>query len=379
VILPPYNTLWAQVVRRGDPPRLVTDGLTVEYRVVDNTSSSGKTDDLGGAFAQFWQNVEALFGVALEIDTGLNLQDPAVHNGLSGQMALVDDHFEVHGVPVVPVNDAGAWNPYQVAEVTVRDAGGAIVAQTRTTIPTSDEIDCARCHGATDPLGDLMAEHDDEHETNLVGEAPVLCAACHGSPALGLPIGEAGLYLSDAIHGGHSERGATCYDCHPGERTQCSRSLRHTAEDGNCTTCHGSLSAMSESIHEGRTPWADEPACAACHEDVSQVDTGDTLYRNARGHGDLSCPACHGSPHAQTPSREAIDNYQPLAYQSTAVPLGSCRVCHPTSRGGGAEEFGEAHGGSGGEPSACRVCHTTVPADLSGAPHAFEWHSRQAP
>ena len=31
VILPPYNTLWAQVIRRGDPPQIVTSGITVAY------------------------------------------------------------------------------------------------------------------------------------------------------------------------------------------------------------------------------------------------------------------------------------------------------------------------------------------------------------
>lgn len=28
-VLPPYNTLWAQVIRVGDPPQIVTSGITV--------------------------------------------------------------------------------------------------------------------------------------------------------------------------------------------------------------------------------------------------------------------------------------------------------------------------------------------------------------
>jgi len=39
VVLPPYNTVWAQVIRRGDPPEIVTSGLTVEYRLINNTYS----------------------------------------------------------------------------------------------------------------------------------------------------------------------------------------------------------------------------------------------------------------------------------------------------------------------------------------------------
>jgi hypothetical protein len=37
VLLPPYNTVWAQVIKRGDSPTILTTGLTVEYSVIDNT------------------------------------------------------------------------------------------------------------------------------------------------------------------------------------------------------------------------------------------------------------------------------------------------------------------------------------------------------
>jgi hypothetical protein len=37
VYAPPYTTIWAQVVKRGDPPEIVTSGVTLEYRIVDNT------------------------------------------------------------------------------------------------------------------------------------------------------------------------------------------------------------------------------------------------------------------------------------------------------------------------------------------------------
>ncbi len=36
-VLPPYNTLWAQVLKVGDPPQLVTSGVTVSYSIDDNT------------------------------------------------------------------------------------------------------------------------------------------------------------------------------------------------------------------------------------------------------------------------------------------------------------------------------------------------------
>ncbi len=43
-VLPPYNTLWAQVIRRGDEPDIVTSGVTVEYSFPDNTDSTTKTN-----------------------------------------------------------------------------------------------------------------------------------------------------------------------------------------------------------------------------------------------------------------------------------------------------------------------------------------------
>lgn len=379
VILPPYNTVWAQVIERGNPPTIITQDLTVEYEIVGNTYSYGKTDSHGGDYAQFWDNSEALFGIALEHDKGLNLEDPGIHNGLSGTMVVKGNHFQVDGIPVVPVNDAGVWDAYQVMQVTVK-RGGNVIAQTRATVPTSNEINCARCHGAADPFGDILVKHDEEHGTALVASKPVLCAngQCHTSPALGQVGSGPDGYLSEAIHQAHADRGATCLDCHPGAITKCSRSLAHTAPDGNCITCHGSMQQVASSIASGRVPWVDEPTCATgtCHSGVQGVNTQGTLYRNSTGHHGVRCPACHDSPHAMYPSREASDNYQPEQYQTRVATIGSCKVCHGNSRGAGGEEFGEEHGGAGGQPTACRVCHTAVAGNVADWPHAYTWKAR---
>jgi hypothetical protein len=264
-------------------------------------------------------------------------------------VARSGDHFEAVGIPVVPVDDAGTWNPYQVAEVVARDASGAALATVRTTIPTSDEIDCARCHGA-DAFAGVLAAHDRLSGTSLSQRRPVLCASCHASPALGVLARKGGTsFLSEAIHGFHGRLAAAsrpaCYDCHPGAQTQCSRSLAHAAPDGNCTGCHGALADVGAAA---RVPWVTEPACSRCHGSaIAQVDTGTALYRNAAGHGGLSCPACHGSPHAMRPSRVASDDAQAVAYQGAARTLGSCRVCH-----------------------------TSVASDTARWPHAFGWKAR---
>jgi predicted CxxxxCH...CXXCH cytochrome family protein len=374
VILPPYNTVWAQVVRRGSPPQVVTAGLSAEYRIVDNTSSVHKR-----SFGQFWTYVQQLFGVTLSPDTGLNLETPTLHNGLSGTMVAKADHFQVNGIPVTPVNDADVWNPYQVVEVTIKDSGGTVLAQTRATVPTSDEINCAKCHGSN-PFTDILQRHDAAQGTALMNQRPVLCASCHGSPALGQSgKGSSGKYLSEAIHGFHASLGAACYDCHPGTSTKCNRSLAHTAADGNCSnaSCHGSMATLAAAITSGaKVPWLTEPRCVSCHADVAEVDTGTTLYRNAVGHGGMYCAGCHGSPHAMVPSREASDNYQALQYQGVAKSLGSCGACHSGSRGAGLGEFLQEHGG-GGQPTACSICHTQIATtDVNSWPHKYQWRNR---
>ena len=187
-------------------------------------------------------------GITLAKDTGLNLEDPGIHNGLSGKMVDKGDHLIVNGIPVTPVDDSDVWNPYQVAEITVKNVAGDIVAQTRTTVPTSDEINCTKCHGSN-AFQDALEKHDKDNKTGLLANKSVLCASCHGSPALGTSgKGSSGKYLSEAIHGFHASKGASCQDCHPGQITKCSRSLKHTAEDGNCITCHCDMKNVADTV-----------------------------------------------------------------------------------------------------------------------------------
>ena len=372
VILPPYNTVNVQVLKRGNPPTIVTTGISVEYSIVGNTTSANKR-----AYGGFWTNFTAIFGKpAPPVNIGLT------GTALSGVMKLSSDHFTAEGMPVVPVNDAGVWDPFQVIEIKVKDGNGNTVATTQATVPTSDEINCAKCHteGTTSVFMNILQKHDAATGTNLVNQKPVLCAGCHGSPALGTTgPGSSGVYLSTAIHGFHSSKDASCYDCHPGTTTKCSRSLAHmgSTNDGNCITCHGDMNNVASTIKSGaRIPWVNEPKCITCHTGVENVDTNTSLYRNSKGHGNVYCTACHGSPHAMFPSREAKDNYQPNQYQGSKIKsIGSCGICHGDSRGQGTGgDFNDTHGGA--NPSvlnACHVCHTAISSNTASWPHGYTW------
>lgn len=359
-VLPPYNTLWAQLIRQGPAPQIITEGVTIEYSIVDNTYSAGKTD--------FWQYARALFGVDLPPDVGLT------GARLAGTMHPAGDHFIIEGIPLTPYRDSAPqpgpqnWYPYQLAHLVARDAAtGRVLAETTTVAPVSTEMRCDTCHydGGVEGIRtgnvetNILALHDQEEHTNLMGSRPVLCATCHASNALGA-AGRPGIpNLSRAMHGKHAdevggndedgrsngwdigrvlnaatgkqftvtsrikESTNTCYLCHPGQQTQCLRDVM--SESGmTCTSCHGS---MSDVANPARRPWIDEPRCGTCHGPQYAEEPG-KLYRNSVGHGGLYCEACHGSPHAILPSTQPNDNIQNIALQGHAGTLSDCRVCH---------------------------------------------------
>ena len=326
-VLPPYNTLWAQVVQRGDPPEILTSGVEVEYSFPDNTYSVGKTN--------FWDYEDKLFGVNLAPNVGLT------GKGLSGEMDFITDHFEADGIPLTEYSDSDLSTPeyLQLAKIEVKDLTGNLLAQSDVVAPVSSEMRCDKCHTKPDPNNfrmNILLGHDDEAETNLAAQAasgdPVLCADCHADPALGKPGDPELPSLSAVMHEKHKERANDCYDCHPGPDTKCLRGTMANDYDMTCTDCHvGGMEALSD---EDRTPWMDEPRCDDCH-DAQHAENPDTLFRFSKGHGGLYCESCHNSTHAILPSRDGRDNLQSTALQGHAGTIEVCTVCHLTDPGAG--------------------------------------------
>ena len=202
-------------------------------------------------------------------------------------------------------------------------------------VPVSWEIRCDLCHhtAGLSTATDILQAHDRLHGTDLEHSKPVLCAGCHADPALGL-TGQAGVpNLSSAMHGAHAARMSVvqldveCYACHPGVRTQCLRDV-HLARGMNCLDCHVSMAAVAD---PARQPWVDEPRCGSsgCHTRAGfEFEQPATRYRESKGHGNVHCAACHGSPHAITPTVTAKDNLQAEALQGHAGTIDTCTVCH---------------------------------------------------
>jgi hypothetical protein len=184
--------------------------------------------------------------------------------------------------------------------------------------------------------------------TTGMGKTPVACQSCHYTPALDLlhlgPQDGHGLTqtthesMSRAMHWAHANfklktgapvfpnmppptdprrlkdqattpinayeqkvLEASCYQCHPGKRTQC---LRGTMEKAGavCQDCHGQMRQVANDFSRNkprgafivrsdfytnattpRVPWANEPTCGSCH-------TGDANSNLAATTGVISAP-----------------------------------------------------------------------------------------
>lgn len=329
-VLPPHNTLNAQVIRRGDGaslPQIVTSGVTLEYSIPGNTYSVGKTD--------FWDYDVPLFGVDLPPNVGLT------GNGLTGEFDLAGDRFIAEGIPITPFTDANPTveDPYQQALIVLRDDQGIELAEARPVIPVSTEMNCVSsgCHSSESAI---LHQHEGPGEGGFdPGATPILCASCHGSPPLTGPNPGPEGYFSKVMHEKHAFIDQAipgldgCQKCHPGPTTQCLRGTMATDHGMICQDCHGGLEQVAGSIDDGRTPWLQEPACRTCHTSTYGEPVGE-LYRNSTGHGGVLCSACHNSPHAIFPSREPRDNEVMMDLQGHAGTLSDCRVCHGVTPSG---------------------------------------------
>jgi hypothetical protein len=345
-VLPPWNTLYAQVIRLGDPPLVVTSGLTVTFSFEDNTYSVGKTDFWDISPYQGVQNAQWLFKLPdpLPPDVGL------AGIGLSGTMEVEGNHFKAEGIPLTEYSDSALTvrEPFQLATVVVFDATtGEELARVLPVAPVSTEMHCENCHYDGGPGNEdiatgnvyqnILSTHDAENASDypqgytlLMDMRPVLCAWCHASPILAAP-GEPGIpSFSEALHLQHAgkvpDTQAGCYNCHPGPATQCQRDVMYGEFRMTCPDCHGTM----EDVGTKTLPWFEEPRCddPLCHGIAFAQD--DPLYRLSKEHGGMFCEACHDSTHAIAPSIEPKDGLKFIDFQGYDGTLRKCTACHVT-------------------------------------------------
>ena len=385
MLLPPNNTLEAQLIKRGETPELITEGVELTYAVEPGFENPNQHIPL-------WDYAESNLGKKLEKNLGLQ------GFGMKGTFAVGEsgNSFIAPWIPAVPYRDDNTYNPYPLFTVEAKDKeSGNILASTKVVAPTSTEMGCRNCHGgswrwnnisgvADETAINILTAHDRMNKTNLYREAlagkPQKCQNCHADPSMKAEGDAQLLNLSAAMHGFHAnympmegaEACALCHPTNPEGNTRCFRGI-HFKMGLTCINCHGAIQDHAISLLKAqenkkgqqrllkyleaktvktkeeinpRGPWANEPDCLNCHVDFEKPEEGYTgfnqwtassagLYRFRTGEeGSIRCEACHGAPHAEYPAFNPLSKYrdvvQPRQYSQTPYPMGSnlsC-ICH---------------------------------------------------
>jgi len=342
-ILPPYNTINAQLIDNTGKLVLSPGGISVTYEATadptgsSNESSSGKSN--------FWDYSSSLFGVDLAPEAGLaGNKMPGLTNTPQpmtwAQAGAPANTFEGLGIPITPIDDKGLTNTYPLFKLVARDASNIVLAQTSIVLPVSSELHCSTCHASgtgqanAKPSPDWVYDPNPKHDFRLnilklhdqknisnpdyiaalaqfsyratglydtvaLDGKPILCATCHQSEALGTPGAPGTAQLTTAIHSRHatvidpssgklmddSTNRTSCYQCHPGSTTRCLRGAMGAAvsiADGSMLMqCQSCHGSMSTVGATTRTGWLDEPNCQACHTGDAVSNSGQIRFTNA--------------------------------------------------------------------------------------------------
>ncbi len=429
-ILPPYNTIHAQVIDSNGSLVKSGSGVTVTYEAVADPAGSINAVSLWKT--NFWTFAAKLFGVKLSDDTGLtgNAMPGSANQRQPMKFEPAHNWFTADGIPVTPYDDRGDKNYYPMMRITARDGSGSVLATTDIVLPVSDEMDCRVCHAsgarpdtkpssgwAQNPLAErdyklnILGLHDDRQASSpayknalaamgyssaglyatATNGTPVLCASCHASNALSTK-GQPGIpQLTISIHGYHAhvtdpatgstldsaQNRSACYRCHPGSATRCLRGVmgNSVAADGSmaiqCQNCHGTMSVVGA---VGRKGWFDEPNCQSCHTGTATANSGQIRFTSVfSAPGQMRTPA--DTTFATNPNAPAAGI---SLYRFSAGHGGlACEACHDSTHA----ELPSSHAsdnvqntaiqGYAGPLIECFSCHTgSLPAGLNG-PHGM--------
>ena len=431
-LLPPFNTIQAQLI---DPQgHLVTDpaGITVTYEAVAdpdgsiNASSQGKLN--------FWEHAQALFDLSqpLPPDAGLagnNMPGP-VNQPQPMSFDPQSSWFAADGIPITPYDDSGHKNYYPLMRLVARN-GSQVLTTTDIVLPVSDEMDCSSCHASNssgaarpaqgwvndpDPQRDMRLNilrlHDERessrpsfqdalvtagynaaglYATAATDGTAILCARCHASEALP-GSGIAGISpLTQAIHRkmanvvdpatgltlDSTANRSACYRCHPGSVTRCLRGAmgNAVAADGTlamqCQSCHGSMTDVASA---DRTGWLDEPACQNCHTGTAILNNGEIRYTSAfelSGNRRVAADQTFAT-NVDTPA----PGYSLYRFSTDHGGL-ACEACHGSTHA----EFPSSHDNDNLQSIAiqghigmlieCTACHASDPITIDRGPHGM--------
>lgn len=414
-VLPPYNVIHAQLLKKGDPPVAITSGVTITYQAVADAKKSINT--ISSTKTNFWTYVQALFHTNPPPDVGIAGYGVQSKKPKPMSYNATEKFWEAVGVPTLGVDDAGKFNPYPMAKLVAKDSAGTVLATAKIVLSVSDEMSCKTCHASgsdpnAQPAGgwvnnpdlakdvklNILKKHDDRwnispylgqlknngylYQASLyqtaVGGTPVLCAACHSDNALGAPgLAGIGSESSDMhkLHGpqillannqtldqnSRTDDQKSCYLCHPGAVTQCKRGAMNKTL---CADCHGDLTYASNPT---RNPWLVEPSCQLCHQNSQRYASTFDNNGNWRPVTDATFATNPNVP----------INGSDLYRFSSGHGGVFCSGCHgsphaefPTLQANDAV-YPKFLQGYNAKLTECSVCHTNVPVTANAGPHGI--------
>jgi hypothetical protein len=422
----PDNSVHAQLLDPTGHLIRALGGVAVTYEAA--AAPDGLIDSTSAGKTNFWDHVEALFGVGLAVDTGLtgsrmpgpdNLPQPCTFDAVAAQ-------FVADSIPITPYADTGAMDSFPLMRLVARDAPGSeLAASAPVVLPVSEAMRCASCHasgsdaaaepsagwiddssGARDVRLNILRLHDDREAgtdafqaalatagydaaglfATAIGGTPVLCARCHSTAAVP-GSGIAGVEpLTQAVHRrmagvvdpttglvlGSTDDRTGCTRCHVGS-TERGAMTSAISDDGtraiDCQSCHGTMLDLASSARRG---WIDEPVCQSCHTGTATHNNGAIRY--------LSALEAAGQPRVAVDSTFATNGAAAgnVLYAASAGHGGlGCPACH----GAPHAEFPSSERNDNLQPVAlqghvgmlveCERCHGEAPATVDGGPHGL--------
>jgi len=410
-ILPPYNTIEAQLIVNG---RLVTNGAgyTVTYQAVADPSGSINQSSIGKG--NWLEYAPQLFG-AVAGDQGLPFPSPVTFwmpgasntpQGMMFEQTNVPatgvftpvNWFHAYGIPITPYDDAHNKNPYPMMRL-IAKSGATPIATNDIVLPVSDEMDCRACHAsgsqaAAQPAGGWVwdgiqerdfrlnilrlhdehqfAEHHDVYVAALASQPgngkhfnpqglyrgvvadnqPVLCAACHASEALG-GGGYPGIPpLTASVHGFHAHVLDPVLNV----------TLDSSANRQACYRCHPGSTTKCLRGAMGGAIAADgsmEMQCQSCHGNMSLVGT--PFPQRVGWFMEPKCQSCHTGT---ATSNNGQIRYTTCFTNSTGgerIPVNQTFATVSNTPAGGLSlyRFSAGHGGL-----QCAACHGSTHAEF---------------
>jgi len=391
LLLPPWNTLRLQLIKRGNPPIPMNSAslFTVEYNVRENSYGGGGQWDLSNdpQYLDWLDSAEAHFpgsGISRSNPTGL------AGFGLSGHMEPATltsspgnaKYWVAEGVPAYPPLDSqgdfiGPFGTKRKAymhwDVTVKEnSTGNVLTTTSATLPVAFG-GCCNCHQSVavnkgyvkegacnlcpDPY-DVFQSMMDQHYTDT------------GVDVLSL----LGAHYDSAGHLTSTDTPARCSKCHSDLAVGGDAALDSSWVNYAKGVGYNSISPFGKVLHKFHVESAElqsvydsdiENNCYQCHPG-SNVDCYRSHHVNMRigkgktGHA-IWCSDCHGDLFERVSSGQ-LEN----PWHHTTLPV--CADCHSVNTEqlvGNPPVFGKFLGSAGhkGGKILCSTCH--------GAPHAL--------